>query len=83
MTPNNSPTSFREATTPAPSALGASLDAAEALANAVIGLLVSWAATHFVLGYSAPASLAVTAMFFTLSFTRAWVLRVTFRRLAA
>lgn len=56
--------------------------ALEALCNAVIGLLVSWAATFFVLGYSATGSLAVTAMFFALSFTRSYVLRLVFRRLA-
>jgi hypothetical protein len=56
--------------------------ALEALCNAAIGLLVSWAATFFVLGYSATGSLAVTAMFFALSFTRSYVLRLVFRRLA-
>jgi hypothetical protein len=56
--------------------------AAEALANATIGLLVSWAATYFVLGYSAAGSLAVTAMFFALSFTRSYVLRLLFKRIA-
>lgn len=58
------------------------LDTLEALANAVIGLLVSWAATFFVLGYSPAGSAAVTAMFFVLSFTRSWVLRRVFRRAA-
>lgn len=56
--------------------------AMEALCNAAIGLLVSCAATFFVLGYSATGSLAVTAMFFALSFTRSYVLRLVFRRLA-
>ncbi len=56
--------------------------ALEALCNATIGLLVSWAATFFVLGYSATGSLAVTAMFFALSFTRSYVLRLVFRRRA-
>lgn len=56
--------------------------AAESLANAIIGLCVSWAATHFVLGYTATASLGVTAMFFGLSFTRSYVLRRIFARLA-
>ncbi len=59
----------------------ARLDAAEALANSTIGLAVSWAATWLVLGYSAIGSAAVTAMFFGLSFTRAFVLRSIFRRL--
>lgn len=57
------------------------LDTLEALTNAVVGLLVSWAATFFVLGYSAAGSAAVTAMFFFLSFARAWVLRRIFRGL--
>lgn len=56
------------------------MDAIEALTNAVCGLLVSWAATYWVLGYSASGSAAVTAMFFGLSFVRAWVLRAVFRR---
>lgn len=55
-------------------------DAAEAMTNAVIGLLVSWAATYFVLGYSPAQSLAITAMFFGLSFTRSWAIRAAFRR---
>ena len=57
------------------------LDTIEALTNAVVGLLVSWAATFFVLGYSAAGSAAVTAMFFVISFARAWVLRRIFRSL--
>lgn len=60
----------------------ASYDFAESITNAVIGLLVSWAATRFVLGYSPSESAAITAMFFGLSFGRAWVLRRVFRRLA-
>ena len=56
--------------------------ATEALCNAVIGLLVSWAATFFLLGYSATGSLGVTAMFFGLSFARSYVLRRIFARLA-
>ena len=56
-------------------------DAIEALANALIGLLVSWAATFFVLGYTAAGSAAVTAMFFGLSFARSWALRAFFRGL--
>lgn len=55
---------------------------AEALCNAVIGLLVSWAATTFVLGYTASQSAAITGMFFVLSFTRSWAIREIFRRLA-
>lgn len=56
------------------------IDAIEALANAGIGLVVSWAATFWVLGYSATGSIAVTLMFFGLSFARAWALRALFRR---
>lgn len=58
------------------------MSALEALANAVIGLLVSWSATYFVLGYSASGSIAVTLMFFALSFTRSYALRLLFKRLA-
>lgn len=57
-------------------------DAIEAFTNAAVGLLVSWAATFFLLGYSAIGSVGVTLMFFALSFSRAWVLRKIFRRLA-
>ena len=53
----------------------------EALANAAIGLLVSWAATWFVLGYSPAQSIAVTMMFFGLSFARSYALRLYFRRM--
>ena len=56
--------------------------ALESFANAAIGLIVSWAATFLVLGYSASGSLAVTAMFFGLSFARSYALRLVFRRLA-
>ena len=58
------------------------MDAAESLANAGIGLVVSWIATWYVLGYSPADSLWVTAMFFVLSFTRARALRWFFRRMA-
>lgn len=50
-------------------------DSLEALANAVVGLMVSWAATFFVLGYSASGSILVTSLFFGLSFTRSYLLR--------
>lgn len=56
------------------------LDAAEALANALIGLAVSWAATWAVLGFTAAQSVGVTALFFGLSTTRQFVLRRLFRR---
>jgi len=52
--------------------------AIEALTNAVLGFGVSWAATTFVLGYSPAQSVAVTSMFFVLSFARSYVLRRIF-----
>jgi len=55
------------------------MDALEAITNATIGFVVSWAATLLVLGYSPAESIAVTAMFFGLSFTRSWALRRFFR----
>ena len=54
-------------------------DATEALTNAVIGFAASWAATYFVLGYTAAGSIAVTLMFFGLSFGRSYILRRVFR----
>lgn len=58
------------------------IDAAEAMTNAAVGLVVSWCATFFVLGYSAAGSVGVTLMFFGLSFARAWALRALFRSLS-
>jgi len=58
------------------------VSALEALTNAVIGLLVSWVATWLVLGYTPAQSIAVSAMFFGLSFIRAYVLRIVFARYA-
>ena len=55
-------------------------DLAEVLANAVVGLAVSWAATWAVLGFSPVQSVGVTAMFFALSTARQFVLRRLFRR---
>ena len=59
----------------------ARLDLTESLCNAGIGLVVSWAATWLVLGYTADQSIAVTLMFFAMSFVRSYVLRSIFRRL--
>ena len=59
---------------------GVAVSALEAFCNAAVGMIVSWAATFFVLGYSASGSAAVTAMFFGLSFTRSYALRLIFRR---
>lgn len=58
------------------------MDAYEALANALIGLLVSWAATAFVLGYTAAQAVGVTLMFFGLSFARSYALRKVFKWLS-
>ena len=58
------------------------MTALESLCNAAIGLMVSWAATRFILGYDAGQSAAITAMFFGLSFARSYVLRLIFGRLA-
>lgn len=58
------------------------MDALEALSNAVIGLVVSWAATLFVLGYTATQSATITAGFFAISFIRSWCIRRLFRSMA-
>lgn len=58
------------------------IDAAEAFVNATIGLVVSWTLTWAVLGFSPVQSAGITAMFFTASFSRAWIIRALFRRLA-
>ena len=57
-----------------------SLSAAEAAANAIIGLCISWAVTWLVLGFTPAQSVAITALFFGLSFTRSLVIREIFRR---
>jgi hypothetical protein len=56
--------------------------AAESFANAAIGFVVSYAATLLVLGYSPAGSLAVTGMFFGLSFARSYAIRWAFKRWA-
>jgi len=63
----------------------AKVDAAESVTNATVGLVVSWAATYWILPLwgltpSASASAGITAMFFGMSFARAYVLRRMFRR---
>lgn len=60
------------------------IDAAEALTNALVGLVVSWAITYWVLPLwglhpSASVSAGITATYFVVSFARAWVLRIIFR----
>jgi len=62
------------------------IDAIEALCNALVGLVVSWAATYWLLPMwglqpSASASAGITGMFFVLSFARAYALRSLFRRM--
>ena len=61
------------------------LDAAEAVANAVLGLLVSWAFTFGALPlwglHPSPVDAAgITSAFALVSFARAYVLRRLFRR---
>jgi hypothetical protein len=58
------------------------MDAAEAMTNAAIGLVVSWVLTWAVLGFSPAHSAGITAMFFGASFSRAWIIRAAFRRIA-
>lgn len=58
------------------------MDTLESLANAAIGLVVSWVLTLTVLGYSPAQSIGITAMFFVASFSRARALRWLFRRLS-
>lgn len=54
------------------------MSAVEALTNAVIGLVVSWAATVFILGYTPTGGVAVAALFFGLSFARSYIIRRLF-----
>lgn len=61
------------------------MSAIEALTNATIGLLVSWAVTYWCLPWwglepSAPAAASITALYFVVSFLRAWAIREVFRR---
>lgn len=60
-------------------AVGVVMAGIEALSNAVIGFAVSWAATWLVLGYTPTGSVAVSAMFFGLSFARSYILRKVFQ----
>lgn len=57
----------------------------EALCNAVVGLIVSWAVTYYALPLwgltpSASASLGITACYFVVSFLRSWAIREAFRK---
>jgi O-antigen/teichoic acid export membrane protein len=60
--------------------------ALEALCNAVVGLVVSWAATFLLLPLwglhpTGGQSAGITAMFFCMSFVRSYALRAFFSRL--
>ena len=63
--------------------------AAEALVNATLWLVVSWAATFFLLpplfgiAPTAAQSAGITALFFGLSFVRGWAVREVFRKWAS
>lgn len=62
--------------------------AIEALANAAVGLCVSWAATYWLLpplfgiAPSPGQSAGITAMFFALSFSRGYLIRKAFHKWA-
>jgi len=58
------------------------LDAIEALANAIIGLVLSWIITLTVLGFTAWQSAGITAIFFVASTVRAFILRQFFRSIS-
>jgi len=63
------------------------MSAIEALTNAAIGLLVSYAVTYLALPLwgltpSLSQSAGITAMYFVVSFLRAWAIREVFRRWA-
>lgn len=61
------------------------MSAVEALCNATIGLFVSWAATYYLvpplfgIAPTAGQSAGITALFFVVSFLRAWAIREVFR----
>jgi hypothetical protein len=64
------------------------MSALEAATNAIVGLLVSWAAVHALwplMGWPVTGRQAagVSLFFFILSFARAWALREVFRRWAS
>ncbi len=65
----------------------AALDATEAAANAVTGLVISWAVTFWLLPVwglhpTAGQSVGITATYFAISFCRSWALRRVFRGVA-
>ncbi len=57
------------------------MTALEALCNAVIGLVASWLVTWLWLGFNPVQSAKITAVFFGISFARAYVIRRIFRGL--
>lgn len=66
--------------------MGKRLDITEALTNAAVGLLFSWAVTYIALPLwglepSAGDAVGITAMYFFVSMARSYVLRRVFRRL--
>ena len=61
------------------------MNAFEALCNASIGLVVSWAVTYWCLPWwglepTVGASIGITAFYFIVSFARSWAIREVFRR---
>lgn len=63
------------------------MSALEALTNATIGLLVSWAVTYWALPLwgltpSPVEAGGITAMYFLISFARSWAIREVFRRVS-
>ena len=61
------------------------MSAIEALCNAVVGLLVSWAVTFYALPMwglepSATQAVAITALYFCVSFARSYLIREVFRK---
>ena len=58
------------------------IEAWEAIANATIGLAVSWGLTWFWLGFSPAQSAGITAVFFCVSTARSFFIRHAFKRYA-
>lgn len=61
------------------------LSALEALCNAVVGLIVSWAVTYYALPLwgltpSASAAASITGLYFIVSWARSFIIREVFRR---
>lgn len=65
--------------------MGLRMSAIEALVNATLGLIISWGVTFYALPFfglhpSAATSAGITALYFSVSFLRAWAIREVFRR---